>query len=397
MQTALGGKEFFELGVDFTKQLKGLSQELGVTLFMTLFAAFSTLLYRYSGQEDIVVGTPIANRNRSEIEGLIGFFVNTLVLRTKFEDNPSFAELLNQVRQTSLDAYAHQDLPFEQLVEALQPERSLSYTPIFQVAFALQNAPMAPLNLPGVSFNWLQMESAKAKFDLTLSMEETEKGLIGYWEYNRDLFEQSTIRRAIGHFKTLLEAIATHPQMRIGELPLLTEAERYQLLVEWNDTKTTYFQNQCVHKLFEEQVERTPDAVAVVFEDEQLTYRELNAKANQLARYLQNLGVKPEVLVGICVERSLEMIIGLLGIIKAGGAYVPLDSNSPSERLADQMLDSQVSVCVTQKKLEHLKLEERVRQVFLDADWMVIAQESDRNLVSGVKPENLLYVIYTSG
>ncbi|MEM1168725.1 MAG: amino acid adenylation domain-containing protein [Cyanobacteria bacterium P01_H01_bin.35] len=397
VQTALGGKEFFELGVEFTKQLKDLSQELGVTLFMILFAAFSTLLYRYSGQEDILVGTPIANRNRSEIEGLIGFFVNTLVLRTQFEDNPSFIELLHQIRQTSLDAYAHQDLPFEQLVETLKPERSLSYTPIFQVIFALQNAPMKPLELPEVSFNWLQMESAKAKFDLTLSMEETEKGLIGYWEYNRDLFEPATIRRAIRHFKTLLEAIATNPKTRISELPLLTEVERHKLLVEWNDTKTTYFQNQCIHQLFEEQVERTPDAVAVVFEGEQLTYRELNAKANQLARYLQNLGVKPEVLVGICVELSLEMIVGLLGILKAGGAYVPLDPNSPPERLAYQMLDSQVSVFVTQEKLGYLQLEDRVNKVFLDTDWMVIARESDRNLVSGVKPENLIYVIYTSG
>jgi len=395
VQTAIGGKEFFELGVEFTQQLKRLSQEEGVTLFMTLFAAFSTLLYRYSGQEDIVVGTPIANRNRSEIEGLIGFFVNTLALRTQFEDNPSFSELLHQVRQTSLDAYAHQDVPFEQLVEALQPERSLSYTPIFQVVFALQNAPMAPLELPGVSFNWLQIASAKAKFDLTLSMEETEAGLIGYWEYNRDLFEPGTIRRAIGHFKTLLEAIVTNPQMRVGELPLLTPSERHQLLVEWNDTQTTYPQDKCIHQLFEEQVERTPDAVAVVFENEQLTYQELNNRANQLARYLQNLGVGAEVLVGICVERSIEMVVGLLGILKAGGAYVPFDCNSPPERLQFILADAQISILLTQETLQTKITADVV--VCLDADWHKIAQQNTTNVTTSFEPKNLAYVIYTSG
>ena len=397
VQTATGGKEFFELGVEFTQRLKRLSQELGVTLFMTLFAAFSTLLYRYSGTDDIAIGTPIANRNRSEIEGIIGFFVNTLVLRSQLKSDSSLSELLQEVRQTCLDAYAHQDIPFEQLVEALQPERSLSHSPIFQVMFALQNAPMKPLDLPGVNFNWLQMESAKAKFDLTLSMEETEAGLIGYWEYNRDLFAPATIHRLMGYFKTVLEGIIAHPKARIGEVPLLTETEQHQLLVEWNDTKVEYPQDKCIHQLFEEQVERTPDAVAVVFEEEKLTYRELNTKANQLAHYLQSLGVGAEVLVGICCDRSLETIVGILGILKAGGAYVPLDPNSPPERLTYQILDSQVSVLLTREKLGHIQLQERVRQVLLDADWSVIAKESDRNLVTGVKPENLLYVIYTSG
>ncbi|MEB3827148.1 amino acid adenylation domain-containing protein [Phormidium sp. CCY1219] len=397
IQNSRGGKAFFECGAQLTSRLKQLSQEAGVTLFMTLFAAFATLLYRYSSQEDIVVGTPIANRNRSEIEGLIGFFVNTLVLRTQFAGNPKFTDLLQQVRQTALDAYAHQDVPFEQLVEALQPERSLSHSPIFQVMFTLQNAPIAPLQLPGVSFKWMPMNTAKAKFDLFLSMEETEAGLIGYWEYNRDLFEATTIRRMMAHFQTLLEAIVANPRTPVSKLPLLTEAERHQLLVEWNDTASEYPRDKCIHQLFEEQVERTPDAIAVVFESERLTYRQLNAKANQLARYLQSLGVGPEVLVGICIDRSVEMIIGLLGILKAGGAYVPLDPNAPLERLVYQIVDSQVSVLVTQKQLGHLQLQERVRQVLLDADWMVIAREGDRNLVPTVKPENLLYVIYTSG
>ena len=397
VQTSRGGKEFFGLGVELTEQLKRLSQNSGVTLFMTLLAAFSTLLYRYSGQEDIVVGTPIANRNRTEIEGLIGFFVNTLVLRSRFEDNPSFVELLNRVRQTSLDAYAHQDLPFEQLVEALQPERSLSHGPIFQVMFALQNAPMEPLELPGVSSNWLQMEIAKPKFDLFLSTEETEAGLTGYWEYNRDLFEPGTIRRAIGHFKTLLEAIVTNPEVRVGELPLLTTSERHQLLVEWNETFAEYPQDKCIHQLFEEQVERTPDAVAVVFEEEKLTYRELNAKANQLAHTLQSLGVGADAIAGICVERSLSTIVGLLGILKAGGAYLPLDPTYPAERIADILADAGLSVLLTTEKVVERLPQSQTRVICLDTAWEAIAKESEGNLPISSTVHNLAYVIYTSG
>ncbi|MFG6106070.1 amino acid adenylation domain-containing protein [Leptothoe sp. EHU-05/26/07-4] len=398
VQTSQGGKDFFEFGLELTEQLKRLSQENGVTLFMTLLAAFSTLLYRYSNQADILVGTPIANRNRSELEGLMGFFVNTLVLRSRFEANPTFAELLNQVRQTSLDAYAHQDVPFEQLVEALQPERSLSYTPIFQVMFALQNAPMATLELPEVSFNWLPLENARAPFDLFLSMEETETGLRGYWEYNRDLFEAATIRRAIGHFQTLLAALVAKPQMGVDELPLLTAAERHQVLVEWNNTQAEYPQNQCIHQLFEEQVKRSPDAVAVVFENEQLTYQELNDRANQLAHYLQSLGVGPEVLVGIYIERSLEMVVGLLGILKAGGAYVPLDPNYPSERLAYIVDNSQATALVTTHQLAaQLPCLPKHLICLDDDDWDVISTHRTDNLQSNVQPDNLAYVIYTSG
>ena len=397
IQTAKGGKEFFELGRDFTQQLKGLSQELGVTLFMSLFAAFSTLLYRYSGQEDLVVGTPIANRNRSETEGLIGFFVNTLVLRTQLENNPSFTELLHQVRQTALDAYAHQDVPFEQLVETLQPERTLSYTPIIQVFFALQNAPMAPLELPELSFNWLQIESAKAKFDLYLSMEETEAGLIGYWEYNQDLFERATIRRAIGHFKTLLEGIIANPEARVGEFSLLTKEEENKLLAQWNNNQKTYPQDKCIHQLFEAQVEKTPDGVAVVFEDKQLTYQELNERANQLARYLQNLGVSSEVLVAICIERSVEMIIGILGILKAGGAYIPLNPAGAEQRLAFVFQDTQASVLLTQEslldKISHLE----IPIVCLDKDWGQNFLNPENLSTETITPENLAYIIYTSG
>ena len=396
-RTFQGGTIPMELNADLMKQLKSLSQQSGTTLFMTLLAAFSALLSRYSGQEDIVVGSPIANRNRGEIESLIGFFVNTLVLRVQLQDNPSFEEVLKQVRQVSLDAYTHQDMPFEQLVEALRPERNLTNSPLFQVMFVLQNAPMGELELPGVNLTPIEGESVIAKFDLTLFLGETAAGLKGRWEYNSDLFEAATIERMSQHFQNLLEAIVANPQLRVAQLPLLSEAERQQFLVEWNDTQTDYPQDKAIHQLFEEQVERSPDAVAVVFEEKQLTYRELNARANQLAHYLQTLGVGPEELVGICVERSLDLVVGLLGILKAGGAYVPLDPTYPQERLAYIMEDSQMPLLLTTEKLILGLPKNQVRMVCLDSDWSVISNERGQNSFSRVSPKNLAYVIYTSG
>ena len=387
----------FTLNKDLTTKLQSLSRDNGSTLFMTLYAAFSTLLYRYSSQSDIVVGSPIANRNRSEIEGLIGFFVNTLVLRTCFEENPSFKELLTQVRETTLKAYENQDIPFEQVVEALQPQRSLSHSPLFQVMFVLQNAPMGDLQLPGVTLSPIQLESTIAKFDLTLSMTETEQGLVGSWEYNTDLFKAETIERMVSHFQNLLSSNVENPLTPVGELNLLSEWERHQLLVEWNDTVTEYPKNKCIHQLFEEQVEKTPDAIAVVFEEEQLTYQQLNQKANQLARHLQRLGVKPEVLVGIFVERSIEMLVGFLGILKAGGAYIPLDPNYPQERLSYMLEDSGIEVLITQNSLLESLPEHNAQVVCVDSDWDVIGQKSHTNLDAGVNSNNLAYVIYTSG
>ena len=281
VKTYKGRSIGFTLNKDLTHKLQALSQESGTTLFMTLYAAFSTLLYRYSGESDILVGSPIANRNRSEVEGLIGFFVNTLVLRTEFDSNLSFKELLVRARETTLKAYDNQDVPFEQVVEALQPQRSLSYSPLFEVMFVLQNAPMGDVELPGVTLNPIELESTIAKFDLTLSITETEQGLVGGWEYNTDLFKEQTIERMASHFQNLLEAIVENPLQKVGNLNLLSEAERHQLLVEWNDTATEYPQDKCIHQLFEEQVEKTPDAIAVVLEEEQLTYEQLNQRANQ--------------------------------------------------------------------------------------------------------------------
>ena len=397
VQTFQGSSESFELSAELTQKLKTLTQKAEATLFMSLLGAFIVLLHRYSGQEDIIVGSPIANRNRVETESLIGFFVNSLVLRANLAGEPTFQYLLKQVRQVALDAYSHQDVPFEQVVEALQPERSLSHSPLFQVMFVLQNAPKEKLELPDLTLIPLEIESAVAKFDLTLLMEETEQGLKGKWQYNTDLFDGATICRMSGHFQTLLEGIVANPQQRVSKLPLLTEAERHQLLVKWNDTQAEFPQDKCIHHLFEEQVEKTPDAIAVVFEDQELTYRELNCRANQLAHYLRSLGVEPEVLVGIYVERSPEMIVGLLGILKAGGSYVPLDANYPQERLAFMLEDSQVSVLLTQQKLVEKLPEHQAQLVCLDSDWKVISQKSNNNLCCGVKPENIAYVIYTSG
>ncbi|MCL6753065.1 amino acid adenylation domain-containing protein [Nostoc sp. CCCryo 231-06] len=397
IQTFRGATYSFELSEELSVAVNKLSQQQGSTLFMTLLAAFQTLLWRYTEQEDIVVGSPIANRNRAEIEGLIGFFVNTLVLRTNLAGNPSFQELLKRVREVALGAYAHQDLPFELLVEQLQPQRDLSHTPLFQVMFVLQNAPISALEFPGLTLSRLESSSDSAKFDLTLFMTEIESGLVGSLEYNTDLFEENTICRMAGHLQILLEAIVANPQQRLSELGLLSESERHQLLVEWNNTEVEYLQKQCIHELFEAQVERTPDAVAVIFESEQLTYCELNTKANQLAHYLGSLGVKPEVLVGICVERSLSMIIGLLAILKAGGAYVPLDPSYPQERLAYMLEDSQPGVLLTQQYLLKSLPNHKAQVICIDGDWKQIANESTANPVSNITCDNLAYVIYTSG
>ncbi len=399
VQTFRGAYCTFEITPEQTAALKSFSQEQGCTLFMTMLAAFKTLLYRYTGNEDIVVGSPIANRNRAEIEGLIGFFVNTLVLRSQLDGNLSFEELLSRVREVALGAYSHQDLPFDVLVEELQPQRSLSYTPLFQVMFVLQNAPMSEIELSGLNLSLLENDNGTAKFDLTLFMEETDAGIVGTFEYSTDLFEADTIQRMAEHLQTLLAGIVSDPQQQLWELPLLSETEKTQL-AKWNDTQAKYPQ-QCIHELFVAQVERTPDAVAVVYEDVEtryiasLTYQELNQRANQLAHYLRSLGVGKEVLVGICVERSLDMIAGLLGILKAGGAYLPLDPAYPQQRLAFMLADAGVSFVICHQSF--VDRFDKMTVVCIDTDWHQITQASQENPVSETTTENLAYVIYTSG
>ena len=297
----------------------------------------------------------------------------------------------------TIEAYANQDLPFEKLVEELQPGRDTNYNPLFQVLFTLQNTPKVQFELPGLTLKPFEVEHARALFDFRLDMAETDSWLEGFWEYNTDLFDAAKMSRMSGHLQTLLEAVATNPQQRVDQLPLLSETEQHQLLVEWNDTESEYPSDKCIHQLFEEQVERTPDAVAVVFEGRQLTYQQLNQRANQLAHHLQSLGVKAEVLVGICVERSLEMVVGLLGILKAGGAYVPLDPSYPAKRLSYMLADSGVEALLTQQSLLESLPQNQAQVVCLDSDWGAIEQHCQENLDAGVDSDNLAYVIYTSG
>ncbi len=395
--TLEGAIESFDLSGELTQSLNTLSRQQEVTLFMTLLAAFQTLLSRYADQDEIIIGCDIANRNHAATEDIIGFFVNMLVIRTSFSGNPTFRELLERVREVTLGAYAHQDLPFEQLVGALQPERDLSRNPLFQVNFAFQNTPWQKLELPGLTLTPLEMDAAITRFDMTLSMEETPQGLRGSLVYSTDLFAANTIRRLIGHFKTLLQGIVEQPEQRVSDSPLLTEAEQEQLIVAWNHPVQDYPPPLTIHQLFEAQVERTPDAVAVVFDNQQLTYRELNRKANQLAHHLQSFGIGPEVLVGICIERSLEMVVGLLGILKSGGAYVPLDPNYPKERLSLILDDTLVPVLLTQQALTERLPVTWATVICLDTGWAEIAAGGDENSESEAGADNLAYVIYTSG
>jgi len=424
IQSYRGKRLLLQLPKPLSEALEMLSQRQGVTLFMTVLAAFQTLLYHYAQQSDIVVGSPIANRNLSEIEALIGFFVNSLVLRTDLSGNPTFRELLNRVKEVALGAYAHQDLPFEKLVEELHPDRALNQNPLFQVAFALQNAPAQPLELPELTFSPQQLDVQTARFDLELHLWErspnrsgsnesasnklwvdTSEGISGMMIYSADLFDEATISRMIAHFQTLLESIVANPEQRIANLQYMSQQERDKLLVECNQTAVNYPQSLCVHQLFELHAKQAPDAVALVFRDEQITYRELNLRSNQLARYLQKIGVGAEVLVGLCVERSIDLIVGMLGILKAGGADLILDPSYPVERSHFTIEDAQLSVLLTQQQwvndLREAKLSRRespnLQIVCLDTDWAMISQEIADNPTSAATAENRAYAIYTSG
>src|SRR6185369_12067507 len=387
------------VAAELTAALKALGRREGVTLFMTLLAAFQTLLARSSGSFDISVGTPIAGRNFVEIEPLIGFFVNTLVLRTRLTGQPTFREALGRVREVTLDAYAHQDLPFEKLVEELQPERDLSHTPLFQVMFALQNAPQEELKASGLTFSPLGGESKDrtAKFEITLSFDETARGLFGSLEYNTDLFDGPTAARLAAHLEILLSGIAADPAGRLSSLPLFGPAEHHQVLVAWNDTRTRYPRDLCIHQLFEEQVEIAPESVALVCGQASWRYRDLNARANQLAHHLRALGVGAESLVAVAVERSAEMVVALLGILKAGGAYLPLDPSYPRARLELLLEEAPIVALLTQERLVASLPASTVPLLRLDADWPIVARRSPRNPVPGAAALNLAYVMYTSG
>jgi amino acid adenylation domain-containing protein len=385
----------FTLPKSLSAALHTLSQQEGVTLFTTLLAAFATLLHRYSGQDDLVIGTPASGRARPELQQLLGVFVNTLPLRADLSGNPTFRELLKRAQAVVLGALAHEDLPFEQLVRHLRPERSLAQNPFVQVLLSLQ--PPTTSLPPGWANKPMALANDLDRFDLSLDLEEDTGGLIGFLKYNPDLFAAPTIERMAGHWQTLLEGIVAQPDQPIATLPLLTSAERHQVLVEWNDTEVAYPAEPRLHCLFEAQVERSPQAIAVRFEQATLTYQELNQRANQLAHHLQRLGVGPDVLVGVCLERSLDLVVALFAILKAGGAYVPLDPDYPQERLAFMLADARVPVLLTHSALRDHLPTGQAQVLCLDSDWPRIAQEDASNPASDVQPEHLAYVIYTSG
>ncbi|ASS75247.1 hypothetical protein CIG75_09800 [Tumebacillus algifaecis] len=397
VQTNRGTTMSFTLPTELAERLKVVCQEQGVTLFMLLITAFHTLMYRYSGQEDISVGTPVAGRNSQETEELIGLFVNTLVLRADLSGNPAFADLLQRVRETAVDAFASADVPFEKLVEELKPERDLSISPLFQAMFTLQTTTPSGIELPGVTISPFEFESRIAKFDLELAMQDRPEGLTGWLEYNTDLFTPARISRMLNHFQTLLEGVAANPAQPIGELPLLTEAERHQLLIEWNDTSAEFPQDICLHHLFEQQVDQTPDLVAAVYGEQELTYGELEDRANQLAHHLQSLGVGPDVPVGVCVERSLDLVIALLGVLKAGGAFVPVDPEAPLDRIDQLLEESQAAVCLAQAHLKGGLPTQRTRFVFLDEERAEIAAYPKFRPSAHVLPHHLVSIYYTSG
>ena len=394
-QTFRGATHSFTLSSPLSEALQALSRREGVTLFMTLVAAFQVLLGRYSRQDDLAIGCTIANRNRPHVQELIGFFVNLLVLRTDLSGNPTFRELLRRVQEVCLGAYAHQDAPFEKLVEELQPARDLRHTPLFQVVFTFHRDLLEIAEETGWRVEPFEVDSGTAKYDVTLFLWEGKSGLRGAIEYNLDLFEPATVRRMLDHFHTLLEGVVARPDERLSDLPLLTAAERDDALGLGRAPGVAYLQGRCLHERFETQVERGPDAVALVFQNERMTYRELNQRANQLAHALRALGVRPETRVGLCLDRSPEMVIGILGVLKAGGAYVPLEPTYPAGRLRFMLEDSQVAVLVTTRPLASRLPDVAATLLCLDAE--PLSGHSEANPAGGASPESLAYVIYTSG
>jgi amino acid adenylation domain-containing protein len=397
-----GSRQYFVVEWELTRKLRDLSQQEEASLFMTLLGGFDIVMSRYSGQEDVALGTDIANRNRAEIEGLIGFFVNQLVLRVEVRARESFRELLKRVRGVCLGAYAHQDAPFEKLVEELQPERDLGKSPLFQAKLIWQNAPREGLKLEGVRLNDSDRvqtagETPTARGDLKVAITDVGHELVGAVTYSRDLFEEETIKRLMRHYINVLRRIVEGGERPICELSLFDDQEREQILVEWNETRKPYPDDRRVHELFAEQAERTPDRMALVCDGQGLSYRELDRRANQLARYLQGLGVGPEVAVGLCLERSLEMVMALLGVLKAGGAYLPLDPEAPLERVALMLEDAGVGVVLTQRRLEERLPSFWGQTICLDVEWERISQESESEPESEVVVGNPVYVIYTSG
>ena len=397
VETFNGARRFFSISVETSEKIAGLARGENVSLFMTLLAAFQVLLGRYTERLDVPVGTAVANRNPPEVENVIGFFVNTLVMRGDLHGDPPFRQLLGRVRETALAAFENQDLPFESLVEALNPERSASHNPLFQVMFLLQNAPERPLVLPDLSHAPMEIGSVSAKYDLTLSMENSRNGLRASWEYNTDLFDAPAIERMTGHLTTLLEGIVEHPERPVSELPLLTEAERHQLDREWNRTDAPFPQERCIHELIETQVAQSPEALAVDDGAARLTYRELEGRANQLAAYLRERGVRTGDLVGIHLERSAELVVALLAVLKSGAGYVSLDPTYPRPRLEYMLDDAKVRLVITHSSIEERLPAGAVEIIVLDSSADDVARQPAEAPQSEATPEHTAYVVYTSG
>ncbi|HKQ06310.1 MAG TPA: amino acid adenylation domain-containing protein, partial [Blastocatellia bacterium] len=397
LATHLGERESFLLPTELTDQLNAVCRREGVTLFMALLAAFQVLLVRYSHQDDIAVGAPVANRNRTDIEGLVGFFVNTLVMRTNWSDNPCLRDGLARVREITLGAYAHQDVPFEMLVEQLHPERSLSRKPIFQTMLAMQDAPQESLQISRLTFSLVPAEMRTAKFELMLLASVAGGHLHGALEYDADIYDGSRIKRMLGHLTRVLEVMAADAECPALDIPLLRENEMEQALVEWNDTRADDSTDRALHELFEEQVGRSPDAIAVVYADQQISFVELDTRANRLARYLRSRGVGPDSLVAIFTERSLEMVTALLAILKAEGAYVPLEVTSPPERIRYMLEDAGIKTVLTQESSAHLLPAGEREVISLDGSWNEISEHGYENSSNLGHGDNLAYAIYTSG
>jgi amino acid adenylation domain-containing protein/non-ribosomal peptide synthase protein (TIGR01720 family) len=400
MQSFTGTQIPFELSPALSDSLRALSRQEDVTIFMLLLAAFKVLLWRYSGQENIVVATPVAGRDRSEIEGLIGFFVNTLVLNTDLSGNPTFRELLKRVREVALGAYAHQDLPFERLVEEIRPERDTSQNSLFQVMFVLQNVSAPTMETPqvqsaGLTMTRIDVDSVTSQFDLTLGLIDREKDLVLWIEYNTHLFNRDRIERMAGHLRSLLAAAVENPTLRLSELSLLAETEGRQLLTGWNQTAHAYSRDKCIHQLFEQQAENSPDAVAVILGRLSMSYGDLNVRASRLANRLRELGVGPEVRVGLLAERSFDMVVGILAILKAGGAYVPIDPAYPADRMSFILSDANIPILVTQKRLAERPGQNAAHIVLVDE--FSVGPEKAHNPVNTAYPDSKAVILYTSG
>ena len=397
IQTFDGAIEAFLMSPAAADALRRLGREQGVTLFMILLAALDVLLHRYTGLDDIAVGTPIANRTDVQTEEVVGLFANTLVLRTDMSGDPTVHELLRRVRDVALGAYAAQEFPFERLVEMVQPVRDMSHSPLFQVMLILQNSPFESIDLAGLTLSYVEIRTGSAKTDLTVEVWEKPEGLQVFLEYNTDLFEAETVRRLGGHLERLLASFAADPDQRVSRVPLLGETEWRRVTAEWNDTAAPLADTP-VPRLVEAEAARTPETIAARFQERRLTYRDLNRSANRLARHLRRHGVGPNVLVGVFVERSLEMLVAVLAVMKAGGAYVPLDPGYPPDRLEFMLQDGRIGLVVTQEALrDRLAMPGEVRTVCLDRDAALVAREADDDLATAPAAHDLAYVIYTSG